>query len=222
MNVFFDLDGTLSNSMEGITRSAQYALQKFGIHEPDLQKLTSYIGPPLKDSFMRFHGLTEAQADDAVTYYRERYAVTGILECHMYDGVREMLETLREGGCRTAVVTSKPLLYTEQILKTAGFDTLFDTVVGASMSERDTDKSHLVARALAELQAAPEQTWMVGDRKFDIEGARANGVHAIGVTYGFAPPGELAAAGADAVADTVAELTAFLLEQCKKEKGEIK
>lgn len=219
MYVFFDLDGTLTDSKEGITRSVQHALRHFGIDEPDTAKLTPYIGPPLKDSFEQYHGLTREQADEALLVYRERYADVGIFENRVYDGIPALLAALRAADCSLAVTTSKPLLYTEQILAHFKLDTAFDAVIGCDMSERNTSKATLIADALHRFGCAPAQAWMVGDRCFDIEGAHENGVRAVGVRYGFAAPDELEQAGADVIVGSVAELQAFLLAQCDTESN---
>ena len=113
----FDLDGTLTDSREGITKSAQYALQHFGIEEPDLKKLEPFIGPPLKDSFMEFYGFTEEQAEEAMKFYRERFAPIGIYENEVFEGIPEMLRHLHQNGQKLAVASSKPIGFVRQILQ---------------------------------------------------------------------------------------------------------
>ena len=206
---FFDLDGTLTESGIGITRSVAYALKKHGITETDQAKLDRFVGPPLIDSFMRYYGFTKEQAVQAVADYREYYAVTGIFENRVYDGVVEMLNVLRQHGVRCILATSKPDGYANQILEHFGLAEYFDFVAGATMDEKRTKKSDVIAYALAETGA--ENVVMVGDREHDILGGKENGLATIGVLYGYGNKSELEASGADFIAETALDIPKFIL-----------
>lgn len=211
--ILFDLDGTLTDPKEGITKSVQYALKAFGIDEPDLDKLEPFIGPLLKDSFMEFYGFNEEETERAVEKYRERFVVTGIFENEIYPGIAQMLKSLHEGGKKISIASSKPTELVERILEHFAIREYFDYVVGSEMDGRRSRKEEVVEEALR--QMVPEQdigksVAMVGDRRFDMEGARAFGLTGIGVSFGYAPEGELERAGADYIVDTVGELEALL------------
>lgn len=214
----FDLDGTLTDSREGITKSAQYALQHFGIEEPDLKKLEPFIGPPLKDSFMEFYGFTEEQAEEAMKFYRERFAPIGIYENEVFEGIPEMLRHLHQNGQKLAVASSKPIGFVRQILQHFEMDGYFDVIVGSELDGTRSTKEEVVEEALSQLgilelsgEERKNNCAMVGDRKFDIQGAKAYGLTGVGVSFGFAGEGELEEAGADIIVDTVTELEKLLL-----------
>jgi phosphoglycolate phosphatase len=215
----FDLDGTLTNPREGITKSVQYALHYFGIEEPDLTKLEKFIGPPLKDSFMEFYGFTEEQAKKAVAVYRERFAPIGVLENEILPGIPELLAALYENGQRLALASSKPIGFVHQILRHFSIEKYFEVIVGSELDGTRETKEEVVEEALQRLHilTMPETERkrccaMIGDRKFDIQGAKAYGLTGIGVRFGFAEEGELEAAGADEIAATVEELKTLLLQ----------
>ena len=214
----FDLDGTLTDSREGITKSAQYALQHFGIEEPDLKKLEPFIGPPLKDSFMEFYGFTEEQAEEAMKFYRERFAPIGIYENEVFEGIPEMLRHLHQNGQKLAVASSKPIGFVRQILQHFEIDGYFDVIVGSELDGTRSTKEEVVEEALSQLgilelsgEERKNNCAMVVDRKFDIQGAKAYGLTGVGVSFGFAGEGELEEAGADIIVDTVTELEKLLL-----------
>lgn len=225
--ILFDLDGTLTDPKQGITGCVQYALHKMGIEEPDLDKLEPFIGPPLLDSFHEFYGFNEEQGWQATEYYRERFRVTGWCENEVYPGMERLLADLKDSGKKLAVASSKPQEFVEQILVHFGLRPYFDVVVGSGMDGTRTKKEDVVEEALRQL--LPEQLFyeimdrefpnaltydtiaMVGDRKFDIVGAKAYHIAGIGVAYGYATPGELEKAGADVIAETVEELGKILL-----------
>lgn len=215
----FDLDGTLTDPREGITKSVQHALKAFGIYEPDLKKLEPFIGPPLKDSFMELYGLSETQAVKAIEIYRERFAPTGVLENQIYPGIAELLGRLQEKGVRLAVASSKPTCFVHQILKHFDIEQYFEVIVGSELDGTRTAKEEVVEEALKQLavwnlpkEEKKKKCAMIGDRKFDIQGAKAYGLTGIGVGFGFAKEGELLLEGADYIVDTVEELSALLLE----------
>ena len=213
--LLFDLDGTLTDPKIGITTCVQYALHSFGIEEPDLDKLEPFIGPPLRDSFMEFYGFTAEQAEEAVAKYRERFQDTGLFENEVYDGIPEMLKTLQSKGYFLAVASSKPQVYVERILEHFDLKKYFSVVVGSELDGRRETKDQVVQETLRQLfgenPVDPAQVYMIGDRKFDVEGARALGVESVGVTYGYGSKEELKEAKADYIVQSVDELEKFLL-----------
>ena len=213
--LLFDLDGTLTDPKEGICTCVQYALASFGIQEPDLDKLEPFIGPPLKESFMHFYDMNEEQAQAAVEKYRERFRDTGIFENRLYDGIPQMLRTLNSKGMFLAVASSKPTVFVERILEHFGIRSYFKVVVGSELDGTRTEKNEVVEEALRQLFGdAPvekNKVYMIGDRRFDIEGAKAQGVDSVGVTYGYGGMEELREARADYIVRSVEELQRFLL-----------
>lgn len=213
--LLFDLDGTLTDPKIGITTCVQYALHSFGIEEPDLDKLEPFIGPPLRDSFMEFYGFTAEQAEEAVAKYRERFQDTGIFENEVYAGIPEMLRTLQSNGYFLALASSKPQVYVERILEHFDLKKYFAVVVGSELDGTRETKDQVVQETLHQLfgenPIEPEQVYMIGDRKFDVEGARALGVESVGVTYGYGSKEELKEAKADYIVQSVEELEKFLL-----------
>ena len=213
--ILFDLDGTLSDPKQGICGSVQYALKSFGIDEPDLDRLEPFIGPPLRDSFMRYYDFTPEQAEAAVAKYRERFSVTGKYENTLYPGITVLLHDLEQAGAKLAVASSKPTVYVEDILVHFGIRQYFDIVVGSELDGTRDRKEEVVLEALRQLAqrygAKPWEVVMVGDRSFDIEGAKAAGTHNIAVAYGYAQPGELEQAGAEIIVRDVQGLRQVLL-----------
>ena len=213
--ILFDLDGTISDPKAGITGCVQYALKSFGIDEPDPHKLEPFIGPPLRDSFMKFYGFTPEQAEIAITKYRERFSVTGKYENTLYPGMAELLCDLQKAGAHLAIASSKPTVFVEDILKYFGIRQYFDIVVGSELNGIREKKEEVVAEVLRQfgLEGAsdPREVVMIGDRKYDIEGARAAGTHNIAVSYGYAQPGELQQVRAEIVVNDVEGLRRVLL-----------
>ena len=207
--ILFDLDGTLTDPKEGITKSVAHSLKFFGIEVEDLDSLKKFIGPPLIDSYMRYYGFSREQAVLAVEYYREYYAVTGIFENRVYDGVETMLQTLKDLGKVCVLATSKPEHYAVQILEHFGLSRYFSCVAGATMDEKRTNKADVIAYAL-ERVGNIGKTVMVGDRHHDVEGAKAHGLPCIGVLYGYGSREELETAGADYLAETAEEILKFV------------
>ena len=208
----FDLDGTLTDPKEGITRCIQYALTKFGIDEPDLDSLTKFIGPPLGPSFSKYYGLSAQQAEDAVRYFRERYKPIGIFENAVYVGVPAMLKDLKDHGRIVALATAKPQVFAEQILDHFGIREYFDCIVGSEMDGRRTDKGAVIETVLTQLQVEDRsQAIMVGDRHHDVDGAAACGIDCVGLYEGYAEPGELEQAGAKYIVEDIFELHQLLL-----------
>ena len=212
-SILFDLDGTLSDPREGITKSVQYALDKMGIHEPDLTALEHFIGPPLYDEFMRCYGFDDAQAKQAVAFYRERFSEVGWRENILFEGVPGLLQALCDAGKRIAIASSKPTVFVERILHLFEIDRFFDVVSGATLDGTIGTKSQVVEQALHMLYAADRSTAvLVGDRMHDAEGARENGIPCIGVTFGFGGAQELRDAGASYIVHSMDELRALLLQ----------
>lgn len=215
--ILFDLDGTLTDPKLGITSCVQYALKAFDIEEPDLDKLEPFIGPPLKDSFIEFYGFEEKQAEEAVAKYRERFQETGLFENEIYSGIEELLKNLKKRGMHLAVASSKPTVYVERILEYFKIRKYFQVVVGSELDGRRVNKDEVVQEALSQLFSGglvdKDKVYMVGDRKFDVEGARAQGVESVGVSYGYGSLEELKEAGADYIVRSVGELQHFLYRE---------
>ena len=208
--ILFDLDGTLTDPMVGITKSVQYALKHYGIEENDLKKLCLFIGPPLKDSFMEYYGFSEEKAAEAITVYREYFSETGLFENMEYSGIRDVLAELKAAGKRLYVATSKPELFSKQILEHFRLTEYFDFIGGANMDETRVKKGDVIRYVLEENQITDlDQVVMVGDRKHDILGAKEHGLDSVGVLYGYGSREELQSAGADWIVDTVEELGQF-------------
>jgi len=208
--VLFDFDGTVYDTVEGITKSVQYALAKHGI-EAELSELRCFAGPPLVDKFMEVYSVTEEQAQQLVVDYRERYRPIGLLECQLFAGMKELILKLKEKGIKTAITTMKPQEMAEMLLEREGMIPLFDVIYGSTLSQNIT-KQKLVEMAMDTLGADKAETILVGDTKYDIHGAHQAGVVAVGVRYGYAAENELEDAGADFIVDTMQELEAFLLQ----------
>ncbi len=211
--ILFDLDGTLTESGEGIIKSVQYALEKMGKPETDAAKLRVFVGPPLIEQFMEHSGMSRSEAEKAVVYYRERYEAAGIFENRPYPGIEEMLRTLKEKGNTLAVASSKPEFYVLKILEHFHIRSYFEEVVGATMDEKRTEKADVIAEALTRLNAGEkrENIVMVGDKEHDIIGARENGIPCIAVSYGYGTMQELLQEKPFRIVHSVDELQEVLL-----------
>lgn len=211
--ILFDLDGTLTDPAEGITNSVAFALKKFGIEVRDSTTLYKFIGPPLVDSFMEFYGFDKQKAETAVKYYREYFSTKGIYENKVYDGIPEMLKKITESGKKAVLATSKPEKFAIEILKHFNLDKYFYYTAGATMNETRNKKQDVIKYALDKCKITDKSAViMVGDRKFDIEGAHINGIKAIGVLYGYGDKTEMTDAKADFTAKSVKELEKILVE----------
>ncbi|WP_277373263.1 HAD family hydrolase [Pseudomonas sp. AA-38] len=209
--ILFDLDGTLTDPREGITRSVQYALTKLGIDEPDITALEHFIGPPLLQCFMSTYGLDEATGWQAVNHYRERFRVTGLYENRVFEGVQGLLEALVAQGRTLYIATSKPTVFAEEIARHFGFDRYFKRIYGSELDGTRTNKVELLAHLLASEKLTPESALMVGDRKHDLIGARSNGLQAVAVGYGFGSREELLGEAPAYHFETLAELHRALI-----------
>lgn len=206
--IFFDLDGTLTDPGIGITNSVMYALKHFGMDEPR-EKLYRFIGPPLVDSFMEFYEFSREDALKAVEYYREYFSVTGLFENVVYDGIPKVLDELKAAGHRLYVATSKPEVFASRILERFELKQYFEYVAGADLEGIKSSKADVVREALCVSRADPSDVLMIGDRKHDIIGARANGIRCGAVLYGYGNREEFEEAGADYIIDKVEDILQF-------------
>lgn len=204
--VFFDLDGTLSNSFEGISGGILYALERLNITAPPRDSLKSFVGPPLFDEFKRRFAMDDDMAREAVRLYREYYPQKGIYEQLPIEGAEELLKTLSGQGITLCLATSKPQEYAEKILKIFGFENYFRGVVGATFDGSISAKADVIALALRKTNALPESSLMVGDRFYDVEGAHACGVRCAGVLCGFGSRAEMESCGADFIAEKLLDI----------------
>lgn len=212
--VFFDLDGTLTRSEFGIIESARKALEKFGIVNEDYENLKKFIGPPLYVSFSERYGMNDEQCAEAIKYYRAHYEAEGIFKAPLYDGIKEMLESLKNGGCKLMMVTSKPKVLAEIVAGNNGIKEYFDAVVGPSKEDRNPSKTRLILEAMEILglgDSDRSDIVMVGDRFYDIEAAVEVGIDSIGVLYGYGSEEELKNAGATLIAERASDITALIL-----------
>lgn len=201
--VLFDLDGTLTDSSEGILNSIRYMLEKKGLAISDTETLRSFIGPPLADSLKALYGISEAEAQEAVESYREYYADQGIKQLTVYPGVEKMLTDLSK-DYSLAIATSKPEFFAEQVIENTGLTKYFTGIFGADLAGDRSKKADVITYALEQLEG--DTAVMVGDRKFDILGAKDNQLKSIGVLYGFGDRQELAEAGADLLVEKALEI----------------
>lgn len=213
--LLFDLDGTLTASGEGITRSVQYALHKLGREAEDLKALEVFVGPPLLEQFVAFCGMDEEEAVTAVKYYRERYNVTGLFENRPYDGITDMLERLKKKGILLAVASSKPDGLVKRILEHFDMTKYFDVIMGSDPDKLKMSKADVIELTLESLGygGKRDEVLMIGDRNQDVRGARKTNVRCIGVTYGYGDRAELEEAGADWIVESVVELEQCILER---------
>ena len=213
--VLFDLDGTISDPKVGICTSVQQALKKFGIDVPDINTLTPFIGPPLRDSFRDFYHIKPEDMEDVIAAYRARFSTVGLFENDLYDGIPELLKALKENGRKLALASSKPRVFVQKILDHFEISDYFDVIMGSELDGTRENKSEIIAECLRLLSIDANgdlsECAMVGDRKYDVEAAIAANLPAIAVSYGYGSREELTAAGAEVIADTVEDLKNILL-----------
>ena len=230
--VFFDLDGTLTQSEFGIVEAASRALAHFGIETPNRDLLKRFIGPPLYVSFHEFYGLSDEDSFEAIRVYREYYEREGVYLAPLFAGVAEMLRKLKDAGCRLMIVTSTPKPMAEVVAKHEGVRDLFEGVVGPSLEGRDPNKAALIREAMAALGLSDEKTsetegsedrgesadkgirkeiLMVGDRFYDIKAAVEVGVDSVGVLYGYGNEQELRESGATYIVKTPMDIADVVL-----------
>ena len=209
--IFFDLDGTLTDSGPGITHSVAYALKKWNIEVEDYSTLTSFVGPPLAESFAKYYGFTPEECKKAVAKYRERFSEKGMFENAVYPGIEELLKWICENGKKAVLATSKPEEFAVRIMEHFGLAKYFDQMAGASMDEGRVEKADVLRDAIQRCGLTDlSRAVMVGDRENDVRGARENGLPCIGVLYGYGSREELTEAGAAQIVATVSELKELL------------
>lgn len=211
-HIFFDLDGTLTQSEFGIIRSARHALSKFGIEEPDRDKLLRFIGPPLYYSFDKYYGISGSKCDEAVRYFQEYYDTDAYKEAPVFDGITDVLEELTSQGRTLLVVTSKPQNMADKVIDHTGLLKYFPLIVGPGAEMTDPSKANLIRKAISLTGADPASVIMIGDRHYDIEGAVEAGVDSIGALYGYGTRPELEKAGATYIADTPSDILKILTD----------
>lgn len=210
--LLFDLDGTLTDSAEGIINSVIYALKAYGIEEKDKTSLRKFIGPPLSESFQIYYSFSKEQAEAATAKYREYFGEKGMLENSVYDGIPQLLEKLKENGRKLYVATSKPTFYAAKILAHFGLSQYFEDIQGSNMDGTRVKKAEVITHVLKENNITdPGEVLMIGDREHDVIGGKACGVETMGVLYGFGSRAELEACQADHIAADVKELEQFLM-----------
>lgn len=205
--ILIDLDGTITNPKEGITKSVQYALRYMDIIIDDLDSLTKHIGPPLRNGFMEYYGFSEEESEKAIEKYREYYGEKGIYQNEVYDGMEHLLTRLKQAGKYLIVATSKPEELAVKVLENFHLEHYFDDICGATFDDRRDSKEAVIRYALEKNSITDlDRVAMVGDRKYDILGAKAVGITSIGVLYGFGSEEELTEAGADRIAASVEDV----------------
>ncbi len=204
--VLFDLDGTLTDPYEGITKSVQRALLHLGINEPDRQNLRRFIGPPLRESFARYYEVPAEKTEEAISAYREYFSVTGLFENELYSGIDAFLSELKNSGVKILLATSKPEPYAKRITEHFGLARYFYEQCGSDFAGKHETKAQVVARALELCGEDKVDVLMVGDRMHDIIGAKENGIDSAGVLWGYGDRAELEGAGADMIFECVADM----------------
>ena len=203
--VLFDLDGTLTDSREGILKSIQYALSCYGIEE-GIENLGMFLGPPAHLAFQEFYGFSEEKAFEITNVFRKRYSEKGIYENHIYDGIKELLEKFHSDGIKLCVATSKPQIYTDKILENFDIRKYFDIVVGSDLDGKLCNKSDIIAKVIELGGYDKSECFMVGDRKYDIIGAKENGIKSVAVLYGYGNMEEFISSSADFIVEKVEDI----------------
>ncbi len=210
--ILFDLDGTISDPKEGITKSVQYALEKMDIVEPDTDKLECFIGPPLQVSFAEYYGFDEMKSKYAIDFYRERFKEKGMFENVLYPNISLLLAALKENGYLLIVATSKPTVFAEQIMKYFNLEQYFQHIVGSNLDGTRSSKTETIQYILDKYtNYEPSKFIMIGDRKHDIIGAKNTGIDSIGVTYGYGSQEEIRDAEPNYIVSSVVQLKDMLL-----------
>ncbi len=210
--LIFDFDGTICNTGEGIKKSARFALDSFGIESPEWEELDYFIGPPLLVTFQEKFDKTPQEADELVKKFRERYRETGLFESHLYDDVHDMLKALKNDGFKLGIASSKPQEFIEKLLKHFNITDMFDSVCGVTFQADCEPKPSIIARCVESLGTDVQNTIMVGDTQYDIDGAKENGLRSIGVTWGYGTKFELIESGADFILDNPQDVEAVALD----------
>lgn len=210
--IIFDLDGTLTDPSLGITKSISHALSRMGVKPEPLIELKTLIGPPLIDSFMKYYKFSKNDSEKALEIFREYYSKKGLYENIPFNNINTLLHSLKNSGMKLAVATSKPQKFSERILDHFLLSQYFDLIQGASMDNTLIHKKDIIFEVLKKFREIPkDKIIMVGDRKYDINGAKENGISSIGVSYGFAESGEIETASPDFTAESIEDLFKILL-----------
>lgn len=209
-SLLFDLDGTIIAPEEGIVNSLIYAFEQLGGTVPEREVLLEFIGPPLIDSFSERYAWSSQKTDQAIAYYRERFAEKGVHENHLYEGIREVLQGFKKQGYRLFLATSKPTIFAKQILDNFQLSSLFDGITGSNLDNTRGQKTEIIAYVLHHFNLTAAQAIMIGDRKYDMIGAANNQVIGVGVTYGHGDAAELIEAGAEAIIGDCKDLPSLI------------
>ncbi|MBP5772693.1 MAG: HAD hydrolase-like protein [Eubacterium sp.] len=209
--IIFDLDGTLSDSKEGITKSVQYALEKVGIIEENLDNLNHFVGPPMVEEYMKTYGMSKEKAFETLDYYRERYVPTGIYETKLYPGIKEILEAVKQKGLKIGMATSKPEGMAKDVAKYLEIFDYFDIICGADLHGPIQSKASVLNKLFETSTFTKEESVLIGDTKFDVEGADEIGIDCLGVTWGTGTREEILESGAIEVFDDYQSLIDYLL-----------
>ena len=221
--LLFDLDGTISRSAPGILRSVRYGLEAVGIHETDMEKLNTFIGPPLNTQMKKLYNMSDEDIKIAIEKFRELYETSALYDCAPYEGIRELLDEARAAGCYLAVASSKPEPFVKEIIRHFGFTELFHVICGSDPNNEFKKDNHnqkawtiqsafnrFIALGANEKELA-KHTVMIGDTGYDADGARQMGIPCIGVTYGYGSREELVSRETPVIVDSVEELKKILL-----------
>ncbi|MCQ2462477.1 MAG: HAD-IA family hydrolase [Clostridia bacterium] len=211
--IVFDFDGTVVDTGDGIIKSLVYALKKHSVPVPDEKFLRRFIGPPIYDSFINDYGATQENVHDFIKSYRERYFVKGIYECEVYEGVIHMLEEIKKAGCLIGIASSKPEKLIYDVMNYTGITPLFDAICGVDLDEsKKKSKAELIMLCAEKLGVEDaKEILMVGDRFYDIDGAKKAGADSAGMLYGYGSREEFEEHKADYIFSSAAQLEAFLL-----------
>ena len=211
--ILFDLDGTVVDSKEGITKGIQFSLESFGIHVEDRDELIHFIGPSLRDTYKTFYGFGDQEAELALEKYREYFAPIGVYENVLYDGIVELFEKLKKADKVLIIATAKPIVYAEKILKHHNIRDYFSFVAGCELDGRRSTKGEVIEYVLESIKITELQSAiMIGDREHDVIGARETGLESVGVCYGFGSLEELRNAGATYIVKDIEELSRLLIQ----------
>ncbi|MFC1977580.1 HAD hydrolase-like protein [Chloroflexota bacterium] len=212
LNIFFDLDGTLTDSKEGITKCIQYSLTELGRPYPSELEVNDFIGPPLRSTFKKLLGSSEELLiEQAVSLYRERFSKVGLFENTVYPGIVEVLSTLHENSFKLYVVTTKPKLYADRIIKHFLLAQWFSDIFGTELDGRFDNKAKLIEFIVNHLKLTPEETIIVGDRREDIVAGKANRIGTVGVTYGYGSKQEIINAAPDYICGSPSEIQVTIM-----------
>lgn len=211
-NILFDLDGTLTNPKEGIINSILYALKKLNIQESNVNELTNFIGSPLRVSFIDRYKLSENMADQAVNNFREYFSTRGLFENELYWGVTALLKSLSSQNYKLYVATSKPTVFATQILKHFDLDKYFIEITGSNLDNTRLDKTEILSNIVSNHNLQTNKSIMVGDRKYDLIGAKNNSIKTMGVTYGYGSLQELTLHSPDYIVNNCLEIESIFLK----------